>query len=113
MANAPRENIDALCRSAVDHFGTERQMNKAQEECGELIARVNHWREGRENATESLISEIADVVITMKQMTEMFGVDLVDAEIQRKLIRLKNKIRTDRATSGQRDAVIGQKRIEH
>lgn len=111
MSNLPRESIEALSRAAVQQYGTQRQVSKAVEECAEFIVEVHHWRDGREGALDSLLGEIADVHIVMRQMREIFGEAVVEKEIQRKLVIFKEKMRADRAKSEKKKPVIGRSRL--
>jgi len=111
MENAPRENLDAVCRAAFSHYGTELQLDMAQEECGELIAAINHFRRKGTEALYDVRSEIADVKIMVRQLELHFGVTDVDKIVQNKLRRVKEHIRNDRKDVGQQTKIIGQDRI--
>ena len=80
-----------LINKAIDHFGKESQITKAVEEMGELTAELcrslNHY-----GTNVNIIEEIADVLIMMTQLKEIFGPDLVDTHIAVKMRRLKNLI---------------------
>lgn len=75
--------------SALDVFGTDAQIDKAIEECAELILALQHHKSGR---SANVVTEIADVLITVGQMRLLFGEKAVDAEIEEKLDRLENRI---------------------
>ena len=76
---------------AVHHYGTEHQKKKAIEEMGELITAISREQDGRAT-TEQVITEIADVQIMMRQLTEIYGRDAVGDEIQRKIRRLSRRM---------------------
>jgi len=106
-APLPRENIEALAKIAVDHYGTASQLDVAQEELAELVVAISHYRRGRDENRKRIIEEIADVVIVVQQLRLVFGKQEVDDVVQQKLRRLKTRIREDRAEAGQATAVIG------
>ena len=95
------ESLDALCDAALHHFGVPSQLNKTTQECAELIVAITNFNEYRANAKEEVISEIADVTIMARQLRLVFGAEAVDAEIQRKLRRMKDRIRAERKDDGQ------------
>lgn len=75
---------------AIDKWGDEAQILLAIEECSELIqALVQTFRNSKD---PDVITEIADVLITVSQMRELFGRKEVDAEIERKIERTKKKL---------------------
>lgn len=76
---------------AVHHYGAEHQKKKAIEEMGELITAISREQDGRAT-TEQVITEIADVQIMMRQLTEIYGRDTVGDEIQRKIRRLSRRM---------------------
>lgn len=111
VAAMPRENLDSLSKAALEQFGLEMQMNKVQEECGELITALSKWRttEETEKSLQQVITELADVIITVRQATLAFGEDLVQMEVQKKLAYLKGLIRESRVSAGQGSSkIIGQ-----
>lgn len=82
---------EAILRDALATMGTDTQINKCAEECGELTAALNHWREGR--ATKAHVAEeIADVRLMNDQMRLLFGPQLVDTIYYEKLLRLNQRI---------------------
>lgn len=84
--------LDVL-KSAVNCYGLEAQLNQLTEECGELIAAVNHFRRGRACGRAELVEEMADVYIMIEQI--IFGVDCsagFDSCISRKIVRLDGRL---------------------
>lgn len=75
----------------VEHFGVEHQKIKAIEEMGELITALSREQDGRVTPKQ-VITEIADVAIMIRQLTEMYGRDTVENEIQRKIRRLLSRM---------------------
>lgn len=80
-----------LLRSALDAWGTEPQLRQLQEECGELIAAINHFCRGREGSAEELAEEVADVLLVAMQIRELAPA-LVDLFLNSKLLRVRSKI---------------------
>lgn len=62
-----------VLKSAVNRYGLEAQLNQLTEECGELIAAVNHFRRGRVCGRVELVEEMADVYILLEQI--VIGLD--------------------------------------
>lgn len=82
---------------AVQHYGPEHQKKKAIEEMGELITAISREQDGRATP-DQVITEIADVLITTKQLALIYGYDAVMAEVQRKERRLLRRM--DKETGG-------------
>lgn len=82
---------DAICYTALEHYGPHHQIVKCMEECGELIrALARHLCE--ENNRENVVEELADVDIMLAQMRYVFGQqDTARARVQ-KLARLKMRM---------------------
>lgn len=79
---------------AINHYGEEHQKKKAIEEMGELITALSREQDNRATP-EEVITEIADVVIMMRQLVLIYGQTEVEKEIQRKYVRLRNRIRKE------------------
>lgn len=87
-------------RKAIAFFGEDAQSLVHCEECGELIQAVSKMRRaingGKDTgeAYENLVEEIADLLVCMEQIQEMYGIH--NHEIQRmvdkKCVRLEAKI---------------------
>lgn len=86
-----QEQFD-ICRAAIAKYGAQAQMDMCIEEYAELINAIEKYRRGR-NTKADVITEIADVAIMCRQMALMFGVDEVGKEIDRKLERLKERMK--------------------
>ena len=84
-----KPSMRTICWQAVKKFGEQSQIDMCIEECAELIVALQHWKRGRES---NVVTEIADVQIMCGQMAELFGVDEVKAECDRKLERLYKRI---------------------
>lgn len=85
------ENAMEICRNALRQYGAESQEMMMVEECAELIDALAKSRRGR-IAPADVITEIADVQIVLWQMMILYGTATVNAEIDRKLQRLRNRI---------------------
>jgi hypothetical protein len=72
-------------------WGWEAQMDMVCEECAELIAAVCQARRGRATVAD-LASEVADVEIMCGQMRAMIGADHVDAAVEAKMERLRDRL---------------------
>lgn len=71
--------------------GFQHQMEKVVEETGELLnalVKYSHSRASRED----VITELADVSIMVEQMARFFGQQEFEAEVDRKLHRLKERL---------------------
>jgi hypothetical protein len=82
-----------LSRQALDHFGELNQLDKAQEELGELITALARWRADRstDNAI-AVIDEIADVTIITDQLREIFGRWECEEQLKHKEKRLEERM---------------------
>lgn len=76
---------------AVDTWGEDVQIDIALEELGELVTALSRLR--RHRVTEADVAEeIADVQIMLDQMQIVFDEPDVDAEIERKINRLRDRL---------------------
>lgn len=77
-----------LRRAIARHYGEENQLRQCQEECGELIASINHYERAKHGsdpvkimeARVAVLGEIADVQIMLDQARDFFGEDTYDTE---------------------------------
>lgn len=76
---------------AVKHFKPEHQKKKAIEEMGELITELSREQDGR-TTPKKVITEIADVLVTVRQLAIIYGMEAVMDEIRRKERRLMRRI---------------------
>jgi NTP pyrophosphatase (non-canonical NTP hydrolase) len=84
----------SLLDQAIRKWGWGLQADMAIEECSELIQAICKRKRGYQNE-DNLIEEIADVCIMMDQMKLMFGIDKVEAVIDKKLNLLKERLEKD------------------
>ena len=82
-----------LFSKALKVFGVNKQLDMLQEECGELIVAVNHFRRGRiDDGCNSLINEIVDVDIMLEQMKRLIDKSVYESIKREKLERLSMAI---------------------
>lgn len=86
------KNFSHVCAAAVGHWGTNLQLNQAQEEAAELIAAISHFRRSRAGSREELIEEIADVEIMIGQLRFILGDEEINDAIAEKLKRLCERL---------------------
>ena len=95
MDNRIKNIADSIGRIA-EHYGYESQSRQCMEECAELIQAINkQWRNKDFDGSESIIEEMADVLITWCQMywflspdsNEIF--DMVNSKLDRQISRMK------------------------
>lgn len=77
---------------AIKHYGPEQQLRMLQEECGELIAVVNHFMRGRCSLAD-VMTEVADVQIMIEQIRSMAPIDEYLMFYHEKLDRLGRSIK--------------------
>jgi len=84
----------SILRAAISKWGEKAQMRMVSEECSELSAAVNQYERGR-ISKEEIASEIADVTIMVRQARMIIGNDLVDRQIDEKMMRLADTLNVD------------------
>lgn len=96
-----KEYCDVIC-NAIDTYGREAQTDVCIEECSELIKALLKYRrlplEERltakgMKALGNIQEEIADVQIMLWQMEIFYGCDCVPCEIERKIDRLRERVK--------------------
>lgn len=80
-----------LYRLCAEKYGAQAQWDQMQEECAEVIAKINQVKRGR-YPISALAEEVADVEIVTAQARMFLGDELVDAEKSRKLARLERRL---------------------
>lgn len=88
-----------LYEEAIDVWGQLPQINMVYEECGELTTALARYLRGRATAND-VITEVADVSIMMEQMAVLFGKEQFEQEKERKLQRLKKRIKEYKEKNG-------------
>jgi len=76
---------------AIKKWGTEAQREMVFEELGELITVLAQDRRGRVTK-EEILTELADVHIMVEQLALMLDFEGFEAEKDRKLSRLKDRL---------------------
>lgn len=80
-----------LCLEALESWGADAQIDLATEEMSELITKLCHFRRNKCGANE-VAEEIADVMFMMKQLSLLFGLEVVESWITVKKHRLRDRI---------------------
>lgn len=81
--------MNNILKTAVDKFGADKQIDKAIEECAELIVSLMHYRFARENGSfRPVQEEIADVQLMCSQLAYIFGEPEIQNYKLEKLARL-------------------------
>ena len=78
---------ERLYQATLNKWGEDAQYDQAVEECAELITALKHFRRGKVDQ-QAVIDEIADVTLMLGQLTWMFGTELVEESVQKKLKKL-------------------------
>lgn len=81
-----------LYTDALDTWGIEAQVAMVMEETGEMLSALAKARRGRVTK-EEIITELVDVSIMMEQMAVYFDLDEFREEKERKLSRLKERLK--------------------
>lgn len=85
-----------VLQTAVDTWGEYEQVMMAIGECGEFLTLMGRKVQGRLIESD-MHDEIADVLIMMHQMANIYGIDHVRARVRHKLRKLAAKL--DKATA--------------
>lgn len=88
-------SVTPLLRSVIQQLGSDHQIDKAIEECAELIDALIKYRHGRVQA-DAVITEVADVSILIQQLALIFGAEAFIAERQKKLLRLQQRLKNNK-----------------
>lgn len=80
-----------ILNKALNQYGIKAQEWMLVEECGELLNAIAKLKRKR-STKEDIITELADVSIVVEQMALFFGWEDFEAEKQRKLARLENRL---------------------
>ena len=75
-------------------YGDNYLIDLAIEEMGELIVALNHYRRNRAE-TKEVQEEIADVMLAMKELQQMFGISEVVDFYRAKCERFESKVDHD------------------
>lgn len=87
----------AVWRESIEKYGKEMQSIVCMEECSELIQAISKCLRGKPDATDNLAEEMADVIICLYLLKEMYGI--TDAQlnewIARKTARQSKRMQAD------------------
>lgn len=78
---------------ALKEYGFDNQRMMLCEEIGELLNAIAKHHRGRTESVMEVITELADVSIMVEQMAEHFGFADFEAEKERKLERLRERLK--------------------
>lgn len=99
-----QEEAKKIYKRAITRYGSSRQVDKTIEELGELSTALVRFRHG-ESTMGEVITELADVFITVYQMCLIFGFDDVVTEIEYKTKRLESKM--------QEESIMREQQVEY
>lgn len=87
----------AVWRESIEKYGKEMQSIVCMEECSELIQAVSKRLRGKPDATDNLAEEMADVIICLYLLKEMYGItdEQLDEWIARKTARQSKRMQAD------------------
>lgn len=84
---------DDFLSEAIKLFGVNTQLDLIQEECSELITAISHYKRGKQNSSQEVKEELADVIIMIRQASIIFGEkdiqNIIDVKMKRLAKRLK------------------------
>jgi len=86
--------MDKIYQATIARWGIDAQYDQAIEECAELIAALKHFKRGKISRHE-VIDELADATLMLGQLRWMFGEDLVESAISKKLAKLQQLLDED------------------
>lgn len=84
-------------RESIRKYGKEMQSIVCMEECSELIQAVSKCLRGKPDVTDNLAEEMADVIICLHMLKEMYGITDAQLEewIARKTARQYERMQAD------------------
>lgn len=80
-----------LSADTIKAWGMSGQLDKVVEECAELIVALQHSKSRTLDVTV-VASEVADVLVMSMCAARIVGMDLVSEEMNKKLVRLKERL---------------------
>lgn len=86
---------EELLEKAIDVWGFDDQCEMIIEECLELalaLQKLKRLRDDKKQKFDNVIDEIADVKIMITQAQRLFPKDLIDARVDYKMNRLKERL---------------------
>lgn len=117
MSHLYSDHTQIVLRETIRIYGEDRQIDKCIEECSELIKELLKWRNADDAITEHnklylyqrsvfpkrhiavsrVADEIADVLITIETLKNIFPDELIETSIVHKIDRLAERNKADRA----------------
>ena len=95
-----------ILKTAIEHYGVEHQLNKVQEELGELITAISKWR-NKDVFLIEVVDEIVDAEIMIAQLKlileKIYEIEIsedIEKRTEYKLERLKQRIEDDQNRHG-------------
>ena len=95
-----------ILQTAIEHYGVEHQLNKVQEELGELITAISKWR-NKDVFLIEVVDEIVDAEIMIAQLKlileKIYEIEIsedIEKRTEYKLERLKQRIEDDQNRTG-------------
>lgn len=87
----------AVWCESIEKYGKETQSIVCMEECSELIQAVSKRLRGKPDATDNLAEEMADVIICLYMLKEMYDVtdEHLEEWIARKTERQSKRMQAD------------------
>lgn len=87
----------AVWRESIEKYGKEMQSIVCMEECSELIQAISKRLRGKLDATDNLAEEMADVIICLYLLKEMYGITdtQLNEWIARKTARQYERMQAD------------------
>lgn len=76
--------LDRLARSAINHWGPDKQFDQAEEEAIELAMELVRRKRGRQ-VWDHILEEAVDNYIMVTEMFILFGPEAVNAMLDKKL----------------------------
>lgn len=93
----PETSDDDILRLAIETYGHDEQIRVCQEEMNELgVAFSKHHRNSNGQTWRDVQEEIADVEITLRQMSMLFGKNEIARIAAEKIERLKERLEDER-----------------
>lgn len=101
MSHLYSDHTQIVLRETIRIYGEDRQIDKCIEECSELIKELLKWRNADDAITEHIAvsrvaDEIADVLITIETLKNIFPDVLIETSIVHKIDRLAERNKADR-----------------
>lgn len=87
-----KDKYKAICKKAVEHYGKESRKQLAQEECAELIQALSKDMRNKKHNVEE---EIADVLIMIEQLFNIYDMSEIDYWLNHKTDKLKTMMKLE------------------